>query len=676
MDHYQVSLPPSTTTGLLFKVHRKQPELVTPAKPTPRELKPLSDIDDQQGLRFQIPVIFFYRPNLTSNHDPVQVIKKALAETLVYYYPFAGRLREGPNRKLAVDCTGEGVLFIEADADVAFAELEEADALLPPFPCLEELLFDVAGSNELLNTPLLLVQVTRLKCGGFIFALRFNHTMTDGAGVSLFLKSLCELACGLHTPSVPPVWDRHLLTASASASVTHTHREYEKKDEIDTIPIGVPLVSRSFFFGAGEFSAIRRLLPSGLHNTTFEALTSFLWRCRTVALSPNPNTEMRMTCIINSRGKLSNPPLPQGYYGNVFVIPVAIASAGDLMEKPLEFALRLIQETKASVTEDYVRSVTALMTTRGRPMFVTAGNYIVSDLRHFDFGKVDFGPWGKPVYGGTAKAGIAVFPGVSFYVPFKNKMGETGTVVAISLPDHYKKRPLPDPKYQPEDDNNPRRNITVIVSGYDKSLPVDTITTLLREHFSSCGEITRVYIHAHADSKIHNKYAFVDIIGVGAKEKALHLSGSDVGGHKLLVKFKPVSTKYFSEFTHEEAFDWSELNEISRNNPRPTVVMVSGYDTRLPEESVSSALSKHFSSCGEVDLVIIGLNKDGDLRDTVGMEIWGEGVAEKARELSGSDMGGWKVVVGHCSGPRDVRLNEIHRGRSHVPKRGRGGRLY
>lgn len=160
-----MSLPPSSTTGLSFKVHRRQPELVTPAKPTPRELKPLSDLDDQQGLRFQIPVIFFYRPNLASNHhdDPVQVIRRALTEILVYYYPLAGRLRELANRKLAVDCTGEGALFIEADAEVTFAELEEADALLPPFPFLEELLFDVEGSSDLLNTPLLLVQVS--PCG-------------------------------------------------------------------------------------------------------------------------------------------------------------------------------------------------------------------------------------------------------------------------------------------------------------------------------------------------------------------------------------------------------------------------------------------------------------------------------------------------------------------------------
>lgn len=151
---------PATSGSLTFKVHRKKPELVSPAKSTPRELKLLSDIDDQEGLRFHIPTIFFYRHNPTAHYDPVTVIRKALAETLVYYYPFAGRLREGPNRKLAVDCTGEGVLFIEADADVALVEFEEKNALRPPFPCFEKLLFDVEGSSEVLNTPLILMQVS------------------------------------------------------------------------------------------------------------------------------------------------------------------------------------------------------------------------------------------------------------------------------------------------------------------------------------------------------------------------------------------------------------------------------------------------------------------------------------------------------------------------------------
>ena len=151
-------------------------------------------------------------------------------------------------------------------------------------------------------------------------------------------------------------------------------------------------------------------------------------------MSPDPNTEMRMTYLVDSRSKLRNPPIPSGYYGNVLAMPVAIATAKDLMEKPLEFPLRLIQEAKSSVTEDYIRSVAALMATRDRPKFVTAGNYMVSDLRRFDIGHVDFGPWGKPVYGGPAKTAIGTFPGVSVYMPFKNKKGETGTVVPVNLP--------------------------------------------------------------------------------------------------------------------------------------------------------------------------------------------------------------------------------------------------
>lgn len=145
-----------SSSELVFRVRRQKAELIAPAKPTPRETKFLSDIDDQEGLRFQIPVINFYRKG-SDNYDPVQVIKKAIAETLVFYYPFAGRLREGNGRKLMVDCTGEGVMFVEADADVTLEEF--GDELQPPFPCLEELLYDVPGSAGVVNCPLLVIQV-------------------------------------------------------------------------------------------------------------------------------------------------------------------------------------------------------------------------------------------------------------------------------------------------------------------------------------------------------------------------------------------------------------------------------------------------------------------------------------------------------------------------------------
>ena len=148
-----------STKSLTFKVSRKNPELIAPAKATPHEFKLLSDIDDQDGLRFQIPVIQFYRSQEGKGiMDPVKAIRDAVAKALVSYYPFAGRLRERAARKLVVECTGEGVMFIEADADVTLKQFGEA--LHPPFPCLKELLYDVPGSTQLLNCPLLLIQVT------------------------------------------------------------------------------------------------------------------------------------------------------------------------------------------------------------------------------------------------------------------------------------------------------------------------------------------------------------------------------------------------------------------------------------------------------------------------------------------------------------------------------------
>lgn len=145
--------------SLDFQVNRFEPQLVTPAKQTPRETKMLSDIDDQEGLRFQTPLTFSYMNNpLMEERDPIEVVREALRRALVYYYPLAGRLREGPNRKLMVDCNGEGVLFVGANADFTLEQL--GDRLEPPSPFLEDFLYNVPGSDDILGTPLLLVQVS------------------------------------------------------------------------------------------------------------------------------------------------------------------------------------------------------------------------------------------------------------------------------------------------------------------------------------------------------------------------------------------------------------------------------------------------------------------------------------------------------------------------------------
>ncbi|KAH1030508.1 hypothetical protein J1N35_042682 [Gossypium stocksii] len=124
--------------------------------------------------------------------DIAEVIKEALAQTLVFYYPFAGRLKEGANGKLIVECNSEEVKFIKADANVTLQQFGEP--LQPPFPCFKELLFDVPGSQAMLNGPLLLIQVTRLKCGGFIFSLCFNQVTCDATGLQQFMSAIGEMA--------------------------------------------------------------------------------------------------------------------------------------------------------------------------------------------------------------------------------------------------------------------------------------------------------------------------------------------------------------------------------------------------------------------------------------------------------------------------------------------------
>ncbi|XWS58674.1 hypothetical protein CRYUN_Cryun08bG0055100 [Craigia yunnanensis] len=343
---------------------------------------------------------------------------EALSQTLVFYYPLAGRLREGPNRKLMVDCTGEGVLFIEADADVTLEEF--GDVLHPPFPCMEELLYDVPGSNDLLNCPLLLIQVSSSPTG--------LTTVSDGAGLSQFMSAVGDIARGALAPSTLPVWERHLLNARDPPLITCLNYEY---DSVSTNGTTIPtdnLVRRSFFFGPTQISALRRFVPENLRCSTFDILSACLWRCRTKALELDPDEYVHLICIVNARSKF-NPPFPLGYYGNVLGYPRALTTAGKLCQNSLAYALKLVKQAKTKVTEEYMKSTADLMVIRGRPNVNLVGSYIVSDLTRAKFKEVDFG-WGESAFIGPASN----FEFFSFYIASKNKEGEDGIFVPVCLP--------------------------------------------------------------------------------------------------------------------------------------------------------------------------------------------------------------------------------------------------
>ncbi|KAF1002091.1 benzyl alcohol O-benzoyltransferase-like [Apium graveolens] len=417
---------------LFFQVRRQPPELIIPAKPTPNDRKPLSDLDDRDGLRYKLSGVQIYGPNpCMENDDPVKVIREALAKTLVFYFPFAGRLREGPDRKLTVDCTGEGVVFVAAKADVRAEEFP----LYPPFPCMDQLLYDhdhLHGSHGIVNSPLMFIQVTRLLCGGFMLAIKFTHNMCDAFGMSQFLTALGDIALGRTNPSVLPVWKRELLNVRNPPQATCTHHEFTQlatKSTTDPNPDS-DMVYRSFFFNSTNVSVLRNLVPPHLAKcSTFDLLAACIWRNRTIALALHPQQRVRLVFAVNARSRLKSS-IPIGYYGNVFVLPGVISTVDELCKNPIGYALELVMNAKANVTEEYVRSFIDLTVLKARAPISTEWTYIVDDLTQLGLWDTNYG-WGKPIYGGMAYSEVDPTPGTgNYFLRIRKKDGDEDEIVA------------------------------------------------------------------------------------------------------------------------------------------------------------------------------------------------------------------------------------------------------
>ncbi|TQD98854.1 hypothetical protein C1H46_015497 [Malus baccata] len=238
------------------------------------------------------------------------------------------------------------------------------------------------------------MQVTRLTCGGFILALRLNHTVCDAPGLHLFLDTIAEMERGAHAPSLLPVWERELLFARDPPRITCSHHEYE--DVID--------------HSDGSY------ISSNQSNM----------KCRTLAPKINPKQAVRISCIVNARRKHHDVRLPLGYYGNAFAFPAAVSKAEPLCKNPLGYALELVKKAKATMNEEYLRSMADLLVLRGRPQYSSTGSYLrVSDTTRAGFGDVNFG-WGQPVFAGPYKA----LDLISFYIQQKNNT-EDGILVLL-----------------------------------------------------------------------------------------------------------------------------------------------------------------------------------------------------------------------------------------------------
>lgn len=138
-----------------MKVYVKESTLVAPAAATPSVRLWNSNLDLVMSST-HMNSVYFYRPTGEPNFFDTAELKAALGRALVYFYPLAGRLRKGEDRRLQIDCNAEGVLFVVAESDGVLDDFGD----FAPRPEHRLLVPAVDYANDISTHPLMVAQVT------------------------------------------------------------------------------------------------------------------------------------------------------------------------------------------------------------------------------------------------------------------------------------------------------------------------------------------------------------------------------------------------------------------------------------------------------------------------------------------------------------------------------------
>ncbi|PON31448.1 Transferase [Trema orientale] len=421
---------------------------VLPAGPipaSPGQTLYLSNIDDMIGSRVFTPTIYFYPSN---HHKQVmQTLRSALSSVLVPYYPFSGRLRETQNGKLEVFLGPEqGALMVEAHSDMALAELGD---LAVPNPAWTPLVFRFPNEEpyKVLDMPLVIAQVTLFRCGGFSIGLRLCHCLCDGLGAMQFINSWAKTAkTGELVTNPEPCWDREFFKPRNPPLVKFPHIEFKKVNDgssLTTTISGAKAIQKCYRVSHGFQAQLKALAQTGEASlcSTFDAMAAHIWRSWVKALDVRPmDYELRLTFSVNARPKLKNPPLKEGFYGNVVCVACATSTVSELVEGSFSETARLVGEARRGISEEYLRSTVDYVEVDRPRRLEFGGKLTITQWTRFSlYESADFG-WGRPVYAGpidlTPTPQVCVFLPEGEADPGGSSGSDGAMIVCICLPEY------------------------------------------------------------------------------------------------------------------------------------------------------------------------------------------------------------------------------------------------
>ncbi|KAH7283337.1 hypothetical protein KP509_34G002100 [Ceratopteris richardii] len=431
-------------------------ETVVPETPTERRTFFLSCLDIFWKDVHYNQRLVFYEAVPDEQEALANRLKRSLAQCLVHYYPWCGRLvKEG---RPAIDCNDAGVEFVEACVDSPLLQL--ADEGFQMRPLFRQLCQHVDHTKD--NSPLLSVQVTFFSDGGVAVGITQSHVIADGQALWNFMMSWSECSRGVPL-SCPPVHDRELLALpNPSAEKASTWRFYESKvegeegspstgdsaDETQLGPSTPPDLTQCLLIMPS--SAIKQLKAEdgGVH-TSYEVMCAHLWKHITIARQRPPHEPTFLFVLANCRSRI-NPPLPATYFGNAIGFDICVAKPKRICSETLHDTASRIHSTIVSIVHDGLQGFMNWLEIPENNLFAhimarmpQGKSMNVASSPRFPAYEVDFG-WGKP----SAVRSPNV-PGEGEIVLFGGnpKLGQDDVEMCIALPSDVLKRLLEDPKF-------------------------------------------------------------------------------------------------------------------------------------------------------------------------------------------------------------------------------------
>ncbi|KAG5225905.1 shikimate O-hydroxycinnamoyltransferase [Salix suchowensis] len=389
-----------------MKVSVQQSTMVRPSRDTPNRILWSSDLDLLVPM-FHVQTVYFYKPNGSSMFFETQVLKDALSDVLVPFYPAAGRMGKNEDGRIEIHCNGEGILFVEAETSCFIDDLgdfTDSSKLLPLVP-------EVDYSGGISSYPLVVLQVTRFQCGAVSLGVGLHHILADGTSALHFINSWSDVARGLPV-STPPFIDRTLLRARDPPNPTFHHNEYDPPPSMNPPPPQSQpktTCTEIFRITPEQLDALKakvRTEDGTVRYSTYETITAHIWRSMCKARGLSDDQASKLYISTDGRFRL-NPQLPPGYLGNVLFTTTVMGLSGEIQSKPLVRTMERIRGGLRRMDDEYLRSaldyigaqldLNALK--RGPHTYASPNLNIVSWIR-LPVHDADFG-WGRPLFMGS-----------------------------------------------------------------------------------------------------------------------------------------------------------------------------------------------------------------------------------------------------------------------------------